>query len=73
MRTEALKLMRAGLGAQYAEMPPAAVSDTGRAADRQAAAYAAELAARSTYTARLSRVPAARSSLDGLAEVRAAG
>ena len=72
MRTEALKLMRAGLGAQYAEMPPAAVSDTGRAAYRQAA-YAAELAARSSYTTRLSRVPAARTSLDGLAEVRAAG
>ena len=53
-------------------MPPAAVSDTGRAADRQAA-HAAELAARSTYTARLSRVPAARTSLDGLAEVRAVG
>jgi len=72
MRTEALKLMRAGIGAQYAEMPPAAVSDTGRAAYRQAA-YAAELAARSSYTTRLSRVPAARTSLDGLAEVRAAG
>ena len=48
------------------------VSDTGRTAHRETA-YAAELAARSTYTARLSRVPAARVSLDGLAEVQAAG
>lgn len=68
----ARKLMRTGLGAQYAEMPPAVVSDTGRTPYRQAA-YVAELADRSTYTARLSRVPVARVSLDGLAEVRAAG
>ena len=72
MRTEAYKQMRTGLGTQYAEMPPAAVSDTGRTAHRQTA-YAAELAVRSTYTARLSRVPVARVSLDSLAEVRADG
>lgn len=66
MRTEALKLMRTGIEAQYAE--PAPVADAqpdGRAAYRTAA-YAASLAARSSYAARLSRVPAPRRSAEEL-------
>jgi RNA polymerase sigma factor for flagellar operon FliA len=72
MRTEALKLMRAGIEAQYDEKPVAGAHDPGRAAYRQAA-YAAELAARSTYATRLSRVPQQRSSADDQVGVRAAG
>ena len=74
MRTEALKLMRSGIEAQYAETVPetAPVSDAGKAAYRQAA-YAAAMAARSTYATRLSRVPSPRESAERLAEVRAAG
>ena len=74
MRTEALKLMRAGIEAQYADLAPetAPVADAGKAAYRQAA-YAAQLAARSTYATRLSRVPSPRDSVEQLVEVRAAG
>ncbi|MCW2599361.1 MAG: FliA/WhiG subfamily polymerase sigma-28 subunit [Frankiales bacterium] len=71
MRTEALKLMRAGIEAQYQEKPAAQPDDPGRTAYRQAA-YAAQLASRSTYATRLSRLPQARSVADPL-EVRAAG
>lgn len=64
MRTEALTLMRTGIEAQYAE-PPAATErpDAGRQAYRQAA-YAAALAAQSSYSARLSRLPAPRTPAD---------
>ena len=72
LRSEALRLMRAGIGAQYDDAPAAPVSGTRRAAFRQAA-YDAELAARSTYATRLSRSPFPRASRDGGAEVRAAG
>lgn len=57
MRTEALKLMRGGIEAQYAEPLAAPVAaDRGRQAYRQAA-YAAALAAQSSYASRLARVP----------------
>ncbi len=60
MRTAALKLMRAGLEAQYQEqrrpVPPTAHAG-GDAALQRAGAYAAALAERSTYTERLSPVP----------------
>jgi RNA polymerase sigma factor for flagellar operon FliA len=72
MRTEALRLMRAGIEAQYDPAPEQQVSDAGKSAYRQAA-YAAELAARSTYATRLSRVPAPRTNADHVLEVRAAG
>ena len=72
MRTEALKLMRAGIEAQYDAPAAAPVSDPGKAAYRQAA-YAAQLAARSTYATRLSRLPAPRTAVEDLVEVRAAG
>jgi len=57
MRTDALKLMRAGIEAQYTEKP--AVDPSGRGSHR-AAAYAAELAARSSYASRLTRLPSQR-------------
>jgi len=72
MRTEGLKLMRAGIEAQYDERPAAGVDEPGRAAYRQAA-YAASLAARSTYANRLSRLPQQRPAVDDLVGVRAAG
>ena len=72
MRTEALRLMRAGIEAQYDGQQPAPVTDAGKTAYRQAA-YAAELAARSTYATRLSRVPAPRSTADAMSVVHAAG
>ena len=57
MRTEALKLMRGGIEAQYAEPLAAPVAaDRGRQAYRQAA-YAAALAAQSSYASRLARAP----------------
>ena len=73
MRTEALKLMRSGIEAQYADAAPETtpVADAGKAAYRQAA-YAAQLAARSTYATRLSRIPSPRDAAERL-EVRAAG
>jgi RNA polymerase sigma factor for flagellar operon FliA len=70
MRTEALALMRAGIEAQYAEAPAPSVPAP-RAAYRQAA-FSAELASRSTYTARLSRLPEPRPSSDAPA-LRALG
>lgn len=65
MRTEALGLMRSGIEAQYAEQAVEAPLQDGRAAYR-AAAYAASLASRSSYAARLSRVPAPRQAADSL-------
>lgn len=74
MRTEALKLMRAGIEAQYQDTPARVdqVHEAGRSAYRQAA-YAASLASRSTYATRLSRLPQQRPAVDDLVEVRAAG
>jgi RNA polymerase sigma factor for flagellar operon FliA len=72
MRTEALTLMRAGIEAQYDEQPVTGPAVPGRALYRQAA-YAAELAARSTFATRLSRVPQQRRSAQDQVEVRAAG
>ena len=55
MRTAALKLMRTGLEAQYAECPRRAAADApvADAALQRAGAYAAALAERSTYSSRL--------------------
>jgi RNA polymerase sigma factor for flagellar operon FliA len=72
MRTEALKLMRSGIEAQYDEKPTPEPDDHGRAAYRQAA-YAAQLGAQSTYASRVSRLPAPRTTVEQLVEVRAAG
>jgi RNA polymerase sigma factor for flagellar operon FliA len=72
MRTEALKLMRSGIEAQYEEKPTPEPDDHGRAADRPAA-FAAQLGARSTYASRVSRIPVARTTAEQLVEVRAAG
>lgn len=72
MRTEGLKLMRAGIEAQYRAPETSVVTDAGKVAYRQAA-YAAQLAARSTYATRLSRLPSPRTSADQLTSVRAAG
>jgi RNA polymerase sigma factor for flagellar operon FliA len=58
MRTEALKLMRGGIEAQYTDPTTPTDPDNGRQAYRQAA-YAAALAAQSSYGARLSRQPGA--------------
>ncbi len=64
MRTEALKLMRGGIEAQYtAEPTVVSESDRGRSAYRQAA-YAAALAAQSSYASRLDRVPSPRGAAD---------
>jgi RNA polymerase sigma factor FliA len=65
MRTEALRLMRSGIEAQYAEPAVDAAVADGKQAYRTAA-YAASLAARSSYAARLTRVPAPRRSADDL-------
>ena len=72
MRTEALKLMRGGIEAQYSQdTPPVLEGDRGRQAYRQAA-YAAALAAKSSYATRLgSRVPTPRAASDD-AQVRVA-
>lgn len=67
MRTDALKLMRAGIEAQYAESGPSG-SASARGAHR-AASYAAALAARSSYASRLSQVPAPRRTSDDVARV----
>ena len=75
MRSEALRLMRAGIEAQYADQShdePDPTPPQGRAAYRQAA-YAAALAAQSSFSARLSRVPAPRPSTEQLSIARAAG
>ncbi len=66
MRTEALKLMRGGIEAQYSGEGAPSESDSGRQAYRQAA-YAAALAAQSTYSARLSRQPSTTADPLGLA------
>ena len=67
MRTEALKLMRGGIEAQYSastDSPAVLEGDRGRQAYRQAA-YAAALAAQSSYASRLgSRVPTPRAARD---------
>ena len=66
MRTEALKLMRGGIEAQYVEpVAEQAEADLGRQAYRQAA-YAAALAAQSSYASRLARVPGARAGRAGV-------
>ncbi len=70
MRTDALKLMRAGIEAQYDEAM--AEEQPVRGAHR-AASYAAALAARSSYTNRLSRVPQQRTPVDDVVAGRAAG
>ena len=70
MRTDALKLMRAGIEAQYADQRDE--SDPARGAHR-AATYAAQLAARSSYATRLSHLPTQRQPLDELSGTRAAG
>ena len=67
MRTDALKLMRAGIEAQYGETSPSP-EDAARGAHRTAT-YAAALAARSTYAARLSQLPKQRRPLDEAARV----
>ncbi|MCW2608280.1 MAG: putative polymerase sigma factor [Frankiales bacterium] len=59
MRTEALKLMRGGIEAQYEQPAAATTDDRGKQAYRQAA-YAAALAAKSSYASRLARVPSQR-------------
>ena len=61
LRTQGLRLLRAGLEAQYVEVPrPAAPASD--AAGQRVGAYAAAVAARSSYAARLAPVrdPAAR-------------
>ena len=63
MRTEALKLMREGIEAQYAETQPDGRRPA-RGVPTAPASYAAELAARSTYAARLSQLPAQRRPAD---------
>ncbi len=67
MRTDALKLMRAGIEAQYAEESPSAEASA-RGAHRTAS-YAAALAARSSYASRLSQLPAPRRSADAVASI----
>jgi RNA polymerase sigma factor for flagellar operon FliA len=62
MRTDALKLMRAGIEAQYAESGP--MSDAAARGAHRTATYAAALAARSTYAARLSQLPSQRRPVD---------
>jgi RNA polymerase sigma factor for flagellar operon FliA len=62
MRTDALKLMRAGIEAQYAESGP--TSDAAARGAHRTATYAAALAARSTYAARLSQLPSQRRPVD---------
>lgn len=67
MRSEALLLMRAGIQAQYAGASATPVASTPAstpaAAGRQAA-FAAQLAARSTYAARLSQLPRPRPAVE---------
>jgi RNA polymerase sigma factor FliA len=70
MRTDALKLMRAGIEAQYADKP--ASDPVGRGSHR-AAAYAAELAARSSFATRLSQLPQQRRPSAAEARQRVAG
>jgi len=71
MRTDALKLMRAGILAQYEEPKEEAV-ETARVAHRTAT-YAAALAARSSYSTRLSQLPGQRRPADDAVASRAAG
>jgi RNA polymerase sigma factor for flagellar operon FliA len=70
MRTDALKLMRAGILAQYEEDPQVEASAP---AVHRTATYAAALAARSSYSTRLSQVPKQRAAEDDLQAVRATG
>jgi len=71
MRTDALKLMRAGILAQYDDTA-AEAQDAARGAHRTAT-YAAALAARSSYAARLSRLPQQRQAADDAVASRVAG
>jgi RNA polymerase sigma factor for flagellar operon FliA len=68
MRTDALKLMRAGIEAQYDEQ----AAPVERGAHRTAT-YAAALASRSSYASRLSRLPQQRQAMDDTSEARVAG
>lgn len=61
MRTDALKLMRAGIEAQYSDAPEQ--ERPGRGSHRHTE-YAAELAARSSYASRLSQLPRQRTAAD---------
>jgi len=70
MRTDALKLMRTGIEAQYVEKPMA--DPMGRGSHR-AAAYAAELAARSSFASRLSQLPQQRKAAAAETRERVAG
>jgi RNA polymerase sigma factor FliA len=70
MRTDALKLMRAGIEAQYADKP---ASDPAGRGSHRAAAYAAELAARSSFATRLSQLPQQRRPSAAEARQRVAG
>ena len=72
LRTEALALLRAGLEAQYDDAPSVVDSEAGRAAHRQAA-FAVELASRSTYANRLSVVPQQPGPVEDRVEDRVAG
>jgi RNA polymerase sigma factor for flagellar operon FliA len=69
MRTDALKLMRAGIEAQYAENR----TDSEAPATHRTASYAAALAARSSYAARLTTLPQPRTAADDLQQTRVAG
>ncbi len=71
MRTEALKLMAAGIAAQY-EPAAASVTAEGKAAYRRAA-YAAALATRSTYASRISGLPSPRPAVEDRVQVVLAG
>jgi RNA polymerase sigma factor for flagellar operon FliA len=66
MRTDALKLMRLGIEAQYAESSQGVEELRGA---QRAAAYAAALASRSSYAARLSQLPVPRRSAEQVARV----
>lgn len=72
LRTEALTLLRSGLEAQYDETPAPSATEASKAAHRQAA-FAVQLASRSTFATRLSAMPEQRSSAGEELNVRAAG
>jgi hypothetical protein len=62
MRTEALTLMRSGIEAQYDEQPARAA--VGTRSEGRHAAFATQLASRSSYAARLSQIPGPRPAAD---------
>jgi RNA polymerase sigma factor for flagellar operon FliA len=73
MRTDALKLMRAGIEAQYEEASEEAGDEQRVRGAHRAATYAAALASRSSYSARLSHLPQQRRPVEDLKGTRAAG